>query len=120
MSQHDDPATVEASLRLGGGLQMGERAGIIAGWHRLDERLRSFRAGSVDLELTVKERDTPSQHTTLEAWIAGEPRLVATSTHADLAQALTEVRDDMIRQVSDAKNRTEPRNNRHLRDTEPR
>lgn len=72
MSQHDDPATVEASLRLGGGLQMGERAGIVAGWHRLDERLRSFRAGSVDLELTVKERDTPSQHTTLEAWIAGE------------------------------------------------
>ncbi|MDQ6725806.1 MAG: HPF/RaiA family ribosome-associated protein [Actinomycetota bacterium] len=119
MSQHDDPATVEASLRLGGGVQMDERAGIVAGWHRLDERLRSFRAGSVDLELTVKERATPSQHTTLEAWIAGEPRLVATSTHADLTQALIEVRDDMIRQVSDAKNRTEPRNNRHLRGTEP-
>ncbi len=120
MTQHDEPATVDASLRLGGGLQMNERAQIVAGWHSLDERLRSFRAGSVDLELTVKERATPSQRTTLEAWIAGQPRLLATSTHTDLAQALVEVRDDLIRQVTDAKNRSEPRNNRQLRGTEPR
>lgn len=120
MTRHDEPATVESSLRLGGGLQMNERAAIIAGWQSLDERLRSFPAGSVELELTVKERATPSQHTTLEAWIAGRPRLVATSTHTDFAQALVEVRDDLIRQVTDAKNRSEPRNNRRLRDTEPR
>lgn len=120
MTQPDEPATVDASLRLGGGLQPDERAGIVAGWPSLDERLRSFRSGSVDLELTVKERATPSQHTTLEAWIAGQPRLVATSTHADLAQALVEVRDVLIRQITDAKNRSEPRNNRRLRNTEPR
>lgn len=120
MTQPEEHATVEASLRLGGGLRLDERAAIVAQWHSLDERLRSFRAGSVDLELTVKERATPSQHTTLEARIAGRSRLVATSTQADLALALTEVRDDLIRQVTDAKNRTEPRNNRRLRNTGPR
>lgn len=119
MTPRHEPATVDDSLRLGGGLQVDERAAIVAGWHSLDERLRSFRSGSVDLELTVKERATPSQRTTLEAWVAGQPRLVATSTHIDLAQALIEVRDDLIRQITDAKTRNEPRNNRRLRDTEP-
>ncbi|MDQ6910273.1 MAG: HPF/RaiA family ribosome-associated protein, partial [Actinomycetota bacterium] len=84
---------------------------------RLDERLRSFPAGSVEMQLTVKERDQPGQHTTLEAWITGMPHLVATSSRADLDAALGEVRDDLVRQITDAKNRGEPRNNRALRDT---
>jgi ribosome-associated translation inhibitor RaiA len=65
----------------------------------------------------VKERDEPSQRTTLEAWIAGQPRLVATSDRQDFDAAIAEVRDDLIRQITDAKNRTEPRNNRALRES---
>ncbi len=115
MTKNDDPATVDASLRLGGGIEEAERARIVKHWGRLDHRLRSFRAGSVDLEISVKDRDTPSQHMTLEAWIAGRPRLVATSTKTDFGSALSEVRDDLIRQLTDAKNKTEPRNNRRRR-----
>ena len=53
----------------------------------------------------------------LEAWIAGSERLVATSEQPDLDSAVTEVRDDLIRQLTDAKNRAEPRNRRSLRET---
>ncbi len=117
MSEHDNPATVESSLRLGSGFEAEERAGVVAGWARLTNRLESHPNGTVELELSVKERATPSQRTVLEAWIAGRERLVATSGERDLDKALIEVRDDLIRQLTDAKNRTEPSNRRSLRET---
>lgn len=109
--------TVAESLRLGHGVHENERDEIVETFGKLDQRLRSFRPGSVDLLLSVKERDTASQRTTLEAWIGGFADLVATSSDERLPAALAEVRDDLIRQITDHKNRTEPRNNRHLRDT---
>lgn len=111
------PATVADALKLSNGLAPAETDLVIAALGRLDERLRSFPAGSVTLQLSVKERATPSQRTTLEAWIAGQPRLVATSGRVDFDAALAEVRDDLIRQITDAKNRAEPRNNRLRRET---
>jgi ribosome-associated translation inhibitor RaiA len=119
MNQRTDTASVDISLRVGGGVRPDERPGIVDGFSSLDSRLRSFRSDAVDLELTVKERDTPSQRTTLEADISGWPRLVATSTQTTMSQALAEVRDDLIRQITDHKNRMEPRNNRQRRNTEP-
>lgn len=119
MSEHDDDdkASVESSLRLGSGFDAEERARIVADWGNLTNRLQSFPRGTVELELSVKERATPSQRMVLEAWIAGSDRLVATSEQPDIDSALTEVRDDLIRQLSTAKNRTEPRNRRSLRET---
>lgn len=117
MREHDDRASVESSLRLGSGFDAGERDRIVAGWTNLSSRLGSFPRGTVELELSVKERGTASQRTVLEAWIAGSNRLVATSEQPDLDNALAEVRDDLIRQLTDAKNRTEPRNRRSLRKT---
>lgn len=115
MSDAADVATVDAALHLGGGVEPGERDMIIDRWAKLDARLKSYRADAVQLRLTVKERDTPSQRLTLEAVIARQPTIVATSREESFDQALNEVRDDLIRQLTDAKNRTEPRNNRHLR-----
>ncbi len=111
-------ATVEESLRLGNGFSEDERGPIVEGWTSLDSRLRSFGAGTVEMELSVKERGEPSQRTVLEAWISGQTRVVATSSEPDLDRALHEVRDDLIRQLTDAKDRTEPRNNPSLRVTE--
>jgi ribosome-associated translation inhibitor RaiA len=109
-------ASVESCLQpLGGGLGPRDRARIVDNWSKLDNRLRSYRADEVQLILTVKERDTPSQRTTLEAHIARRPTLVATSSHGDLDRALNEVRDDLIRRLTDAKNRREPRQNRKRR-----
>lgn len=117
MSSIEHPATVDESLRLEGDLKPDDRPRIVDSWSALDQRLRSFRAGTVDLMLTMKERDTPSQRTVLEARVVGFDTLVATSTETDVELALAEVRDDLIRQLTDAKNRREPRHNRQLRDT---
>jgi ribosome-associated translation inhibitor RaiA len=109
--------TVASTLKLANGFAQDEFESVVAALGRLDERLRSFRDDAVELQLSVKERGTSSQKTTIEAWIAGQPRLVATSTQAVLEAALIEVRDELIRQITDAKNRTEPRNSRQRRTT---
>jgi ribosome-associated translation inhibitor RaiA len=117
MSLSDDASIVDQCLHIAGGVEPAERAALIDHWSSLDHRLRSFGPNSVEMQLSVKERDTPSQRATLEARIAGFPTLVATSTRTDFDAAMMEVRDDMIRQISDTKQRTEPRNNKHRRDT---
>ncbi|HUW00993.1 MAG TPA: hypothetical protein VMW08_01450 [Acidimicrobiales bacterium] len=116
MTDSDAVATVETSLRLGDGLSPADLESVVAHFGSLDHRLRSFRPNAVELYLHIKERDTPSQRATLEAHIDGFPKLVATSTHVDYDDALIEVRDDMIRQITDAKSRREPNHNRRLRD----
>lgn len=110
-------STCAEQLRLGSGFAAAERQGIVDRLGPLDDRLRSFRPDTVDLELSVKERGTPSQRVVLEAYIAGWGAFVGTSTKHDLDPALTEVRDDLVRQLSDTKQSTEAQNNRHGRMT---
>jgi hypothetical protein len=52
----------------------------------------------------------------LECWIRRTTRLhlVSVSSAPELAVALNEVRNSLIRQIDDAKTRTEPRSNRAL------
>ena len=109
--------TVASTLRLANGVAPAEFDRVVAALGRLDERFRSYPADTVELQLSVKERGTPSQRTTLEVWIAGQQRVVATSSRTDFDGALAEVRDDLVRQLTDAKNRTEPRNSRFFRDS---
>ncbi|MEZ5383572.1 MAG: hypothetical protein R2754_17460 [Microthrixaceae bacterium] len=116
MSKPENPATVRDCLQLAHGVAPSELDHIVDLWHRLDQRLLSFPQEAVELRLSIKERDTPSQHTTLEAWIARRDPLVATSNREGYDAALTEVRDDLIRQITDMKNRSEPRKDRRLRE----
>jgi ribosome-associated translation inhibitor RaiA len=109
-------ATVAACLHVEGDLKRHEHDELVDHWAKLDHRLKSFDARSVEMTLHIKERETPSQHITLDAKIAGWSPLVATSSSPDLAHALNEVRDEMIRQITDHKTRHEPRNNRRLRE----
>ncbi len=67
---------------------------------RLERRLSRWDPEQIELELSVKERDTPSQRVVIECWLAGVPKLVATSTNADLDRGVLEVRDDLRRQVN--------------------
>lgn len=103
MAGNDTPASVDR-LRLGTGFAESERPKILELFRKLDRRLQRFPADEVDLELSVKERDTPAQSVVLECWIAelrGE-RFVATSTEPDLRDALMECREDLWRQIDRA------------------
>lgn len=69
---------------------------------KLERRLTRWEPEQIEMELSVKERDTTSQKTVLECWIAGESkRFVGTSSERDLDRAVVEVRDDVHRQVND-------------------
>ncbi len=114
-NQH--PATVADSLIVHGDMHQADLDKLVDHWSKLDSRLRSFDAGTVSMQLFVKERDTKSQHVTLDLKVDGHEPLVATSSNTDLDRALNEVRDDMIRLITDMKTKSEPRNNKHLRDT---
>ena len=63
-------------------------------------RLERWEPEQVELELSVNERDSNSQRTVLSCWIAGVPKIVGTSTEADLEKAVVEVRNDVRRQVN--------------------
>ncbi|GIJ12849.1 HPF/RaiA family ribosome-associated protein [Micromonospora andamanensis] len=119
MSAVQDPATVAQCLRLGAGFADRERGRIVEQFSTLDARLAGFHADATDMELSVKDREAKGQKVTLECWIAGRQRIVATSTEEDLHAALNDVRDDLRRQLNDSKTRQEPRNNKHLRVNEP-
>lgn len=114
MSDSDNaaaPASVE-QLRLATGFAASERDRILETLRKLDRRLARFPADEVDMELSVKERDTPSQYVVLEAWIAKKERFVATSREADLRDALMDVREDLWKQIDKAVNRTIDRKRR--------
>ena len=114
---NEHPATVADSLSLHGEMDDGDFDMIVDHWSKLDARLRSFDSGTVSMQLFVKERNTKSQHITLDVKIDGHNPLVATSSNTDFEQSLNEVRDEMIRQITDMKTKSEPRNNKHLRGT---
>jgi ribosome-associated translation inhibitor RaiA len=113
MTDSTGTASLETNLRLGKGLKEQDRERVLRRLAGLDARLRSFRADAVDLLLTVKQRETPSQRTTLEATIANWPRFVATSVRAGLDEAVAEVGGELVRQLTEDKTRREPAHRHH-------
>jgi ribosome-associated translation inhibitor RaiA len=113
----EEPDLIDERLHLDTGFLDSEREWVVRRLAALGPRLRSFHEGQVDLRISLKGRHDPDQRVTLECRIRRTPglHLVSTSDAAELALALNEVRNSMIRQVDDAKTRTEPRNNRALR-----
>jgi ribosome-associated translation inhibitor RaiA len=116
MSAAANPATVNECLRVGTGFTQGDRNWIVEQFATLDARLAAFPADKTELEVSVKDRAARGQKVTLECWISGRQKIVTTSLEEDLHAALHDVRDDLRRRVNDAKNKEEPRHNRHLRE----
>ncbi|SFO47374.1 hypothetical protein SAMN05660359_03704 [Geodermatophilus obscurus] len=114
-----EPATVVDSLRLAAGLTQQERLVLVRMLARLDAQLARYPAGRVELEVSLKDRGSPGQRLTLECWIPGRPRLVASSAQRHLDDAVRKVCEGLRRQLDDTATRREPRNNRLLRRRPP-
>lgn len=101
---HQDPVLIAQRLHLATGFLASERDWVVHRLAALETRLRSFSDTQVELEISLKERHGADQRVTLECWINRTPRLhlVSTSSARDLAMAVSEVRDDLIRQIDDA------------------
>lgn len=113
----DHPPIVPDALRVHGTLHRHEYHALLDHWTKLDQRLQSFIDRSIALDLHVHDRDTPGQYVVLDAKIGGFPTFVAKAASEDLGHALNQVRDELIRQLRAAKDKTEPRHNRRLRST---
>lgn len=111
MSSPTSQATIAACLRVADGFTQDEWPGIVDRLAPLDDNLASYRADETQLDLSVRDRERPGQKMTLECWVAGRTRLVATSTSVsgDVDAALLEVRAGLRRQLDDAKSRSEDR-----------
>jgi ribosome-associated translation inhibitor RaiA len=113
MSSTESGATsVVDRLRLDHGFGQADQEWVTKALAGLATHLNGWHADQVDLEISVKERDGNDQRVTLEASIAGLPKLVATSAEADLYQAIAEVRKELIRQIEDQKSRRDPSHHR--------
>lgn len=99
------PTVIDQRLRLGIGFLDADRSGLVARLAALGSTLRSFPDRHVDLELSVTDRDGVDQQVTLQCWVSRIPRLrqLAISSARELPVALNEVRDELIRQVEDAR-----------------
>lgn len=92
-------------LRIGFGFEESERPRIVELLRKLNRQLQRFPAEAMDLELTVKDRDTTAQKVTLEAWLPNMPRLVVTSKEQSMRDALMDVREDLWRQLKETLDR---------------
>lgn len=107
-----EPATIDACLRIAPQFDTSEHGELRDQLRsKLEPRLARWRADQVELELSVKDRDSDQQKVTLEAWIAarGDTRFVGTSTNPVLRTAVNEARDDVHRQIDRFLGRRETR-----------
>ncbi|MBC7310648.1 MAG: HPF/RaiA family ribosome-associated protein [Actinomycetales bacterium] len=88
-------------IRLGGGFTEYDRHIIESALAQLLARVATSDR-LWELEISVKEREKPGQRVTLEAWVPGKERLVATSSLANLKDALNDVGADVLRQYNRA------------------
>jgi ribosome-associated translation inhibitor RaiA len=114
MSSNESGATsvLDERLRLDHGFGLADQEWVTKALAGLVPHLNGWHADQIALEISVKERDGNDQRVTLEASIAGLPKLVATSAEADLYQAIAEVRKELIRQIEDQKSRRDPSHHR--------
>jgi ribosome-associated translation inhibitor RaiA len=89
-----------AKLALGKGFAESERARITERLSKLNKHLKRFPADDTWLEISVKDRDTTSQALTLSAELPGLGKVVVGSREGDLRDALADVREDMITQIT--------------------
>ena len=115
LTELSTPFTAD-DIALGGGYTQADRPLLADTLRQVTHRLARLSA-PVEAEVSIKDRGSADTKTTLEVWVHGLPRMVATSSLADERAALNEVSAALVAQLNEASERREPMNNRQRRDT---
>ena len=115
LTELSTPFTAD-DIALSGGYTQADRPLLADTLRQVTNRLARLSA-PVEAEVSIKDRGSADTTTTLEVWVHGLPRLVATSSLADERAALNEVSAALVAQLNEASERREPMNNRQRRDT---
>jgi ribosome-associated translation inhibitor RaiA len=102
-------------LHLSGGFLAADRSWVPEALSTLVPHLSRWDPESMQLDVSVKHRDSKEQQVTLRAELAGYPTVVAKAIDLDLTRALAEAKRELIRQIEDEKKKREPKSNRLLR-----
>ena len=105
-----------ADIAIAGGLPESDRRLLDSTLRQVVNRLARIDA-PIEAEISIKDRGSSDIKTTLEVWIHGLPRLVATSSLQDVRAALNDVSAKMVAQITESAERRESMNNRQHRDT---
>ncbi len=116
--QHEQGPSSEraARVRFAGGIGEADRDLVADTLSQLISRFDHVDR-DWEMELSVKDRDHPGMVTTLEVWIPGRKRLVATSQEPELRAGLNDCGADLLRQFTREREQRTPRANRARRDT---
>ena len=109
----DQTSIVAKCLRVHGELHAHEFDALVDHWAKLDHRLQPFEQRGIKLDLHIHDRDTAGQWVLLEAHIGGCAPMVAKHASRSMDDCLNHVRDELVRQLSDAKGRMEHRPHHH-------
>jgi ribosome-associated translation inhibitor RaiA len=102
-------------LHLSGGFSESERPRVAQALAELAPHISRWDPADMELDVSVKARDSKEQKVSIRAILPGYPTLVGTAVERDLDRALTDARRDLIRQIEEAKKKRQPKDNRHLR-----
>ena len=101
--------TSPLNITFGGGLNEQDRPLVDETLSQVRRRLERIDVEGLSTELSVKERDGSDMRTTLEVWVPGSPRMVATSDERELGDALNDVNSRLLAQLNDLSDRNNPR-----------
>jgi ribosome-associated translation inhibitor RaiA len=121
LSQSEARAGVlDQILHISGGFSEAERPRVLEALADLAPRLSRWDPADMELDVSVKQRDSKEQKVSIRAILPGYPVLVGTAVDRDLDRALADAKRDLIRQIEEEKKKRQPKDNRHLREKKMR
>jgi ribosome-associated translation inhibitor RaiA len=105
----------ENVIHVGAGFAAKERPHVLAALSTLASHLGRWNPRDVDVDVTLQDRGGKEQRVTLRTTLPGLPQLIAVAESAHITRALTEAKQELIRQLEHQKSAREPMNSRRLR-----
>jgi ribosome-associated translation inhibitor RaiA len=117
VSETHDPRTgiLDQVVHLSGGFAEADRPGVLDALAGLAPHLSRWDPAEMDLDVSVKHRDSKEQTVSLRATLPGYPPLVAKAVDQDLHRALAAAKRELIRQIEDEAKRRQPKSDRLFR-----
>ena len=100
---NDERMEMVEQIHLGPGFHEADRAAVVSALAALGRHLEHWRAESVDVHLSVKDRERNEQRVTLEVRLPRQHSLVVHVSDSSLEHTLVEARKQMIRQIEEVR-----------------
>ena len=105
MTSHDQGVSTIERIHLGLGFHQVDREVVVSTLAALNRHLDHWRPESVDVHVSVKDRESQEQCVTLEVRLPRRPPLVVHVADPSIDHALVEARRLMTREIEEVRSR---------------